>query len=159
MDGFGVVESPETWTWKPAAHAYKSLTQPEPTDLGGEWLTMVVTVRDANGYPIEGAHVSVSGPNSSSAYTNSAGQASFSNLKPGNYTITVSKSGYRTSTSYIGTNMDTDVTITLFPQLPNYMLYIISGIVGAIIVAGIVTAYFVRKTRAKNREKINDKSS
>lgn len=29
IDGFGVVESPETWTWKPAAYAYQSLTHLE----------------------------------------------------------------------------------------------------------------------------------
>ena len=29
-DGFGVVEAPENWTWKPAAYAYKSLTHPFP---------------------------------------------------------------------------------------------------------------------------------
>jgi len=144
--GYGIVETPrENWLWKPAAYAYKSLTQPESTDLGGELLTIVVTVRDADGHPIEGAHVSVSGPNSSSAYTNFTGQASFSNLTPGNYTITVSKNGYRTSTLYESINVDTEVTITIFPKPPNYTLYIISGIIGAIIAAGIVTAYFVRK--------------
>lgn len=30
MDGYGVIESPETWTWKPAAYAYESLTHPFP---------------------------------------------------------------------------------------------------------------------------------
>ena len=29
-DGFGVVEAPENWTWKPAAYAYESLTHPFP---------------------------------------------------------------------------------------------------------------------------------
>jgi len=29
-DGFGVVESPENWTWKPATYAYESLTHPFP---------------------------------------------------------------------------------------------------------------------------------
>ena len=34
MDGFGVFESPETWTWKPAAYAYQSLTHLDDNAAG-----------------------------------------------------------------------------------------------------------------------------
>ena len=34
IDGFGVVESPETWTWKPAAYTYQSLTHLDDSAAG-----------------------------------------------------------------------------------------------------------------------------
>ncbi len=54
MDGFGVVESPETWTWKPAAFAYQSLTHlddnaasiPIPHTGLEALLTIIVTTAD-----------------------------------------------------------------------------------------------------------------
>jgi len=68
------------------------LLWPKGTEAGKGSLTGVVT-DEATGNPIAGATVVLESLNTS---TNSSGGYSFNNIEPGNYLVTVSKTGYTT---------------------------------------------------------------
>jgi hypothetical protein len=76
------------------------------------------SVKDTNNNPIAGASVSVSGPSSGSANTNSNGYYSISNLKPGSYSVTASAIGYNSQTKSAsvtaGQTTFVDFVLTIF---------------------------------------------
>ncbi|NUN11651.1 carboxypeptidase regulatory-like domain-containing protein [Candidatus Micrarchaeota archaeon] len=51
--------------------------------------SLSVTLRDADGKPVSGASVFISGPSSQTALSDSNGIASFTSLQPGSYSVTV----------------------------------------------------------------------
>ncbi|WP_460331343.1 carboxypeptidase regulatory-like domain-containing protein [Thermus oshimai] len=70
-----------------------SCGQQPPTPQTGN---LEVTVQRAdNGQPIQGAVVSVSGPQSASGVTNASGKHTFNNLPAGNYTVSAVASGFQ----------------------------------------------------------------
>ncbi len=75
--------------------------------------TVRVLVSDSsnNGNPLEGASVTLSGVGTKTTGTD--GVVYFRNVPPGDYTLTVEKEGYYTSTRTISVKNDIDVTVNL----------------------------------------------
>ncbi|MGB9675840.1 MAG: carboxypeptidase-like regulatory domain-containing protein, partial [Candidatus Bathyarchaeales archaeon] len=49
---------------------------------------VTINITDEDGKPVNNAYVKITGPESHSGYTNSAGEITFFNLAPGNYVVT-----------------------------------------------------------------------
>ncbi len=69
----------------------KSGSSVNPQENKPKTATLVIRVTDGNGSPIDSAGVTVYG---SKVTTNSNGEVTVKNLKPGNYTVDVEKEGY-----------------------------------------------------------------
>jgi hypothetical protein len=76
---------------------------------------LTVTVNDdrGTGYPVSGATVTLAGPASGSATTNSQGKATFTITTSGTYTIVASKSAYVGATTNRGITVGTDDNASL----------------------------------------------
>jgi uncharacterized membrane protein len=102
-------------------------------------------VTDATGNPIEGVLVTAG---SSSASTNATGDYSIE-LPAGNYTVTVSASGYESSSETdvnVVAGATTTVNFMLEPSEPsNILLYAAAAIVIGVVVTG--TAVYLRKRK------------
>lgn len=68
------------------------------------------------GAPVQGASVSVSGPQSGNATTGTCGQVYFGGLSSGIYTVTVSKAGFQTHEEEVGISGDTEHEVGLLPN-------------------------------------------
>ena len=77
-----------------------------------------IIVRDDHGNRIHYVYISLTGPEQRDGYTNSNGQIIFSDLTPGEYTITLSKSGYQSTTKKVTVQQDitTQAEIILKPS-------------------------------------------
>jgi hypothetical protein len=106
---------------------------------------IIGTVTDATGNPIEGVLVTAG---SSSASTNATGDYSIE-LPAGNYTVTVSASGYESSSKTdvnVVAGATTTVNFILKPSEPsNILLYAAAAIVIGVFVTG--TAVYLRKRK------------
>lgn len=107
------------------------------------------TVTDAStGDPISGANVTANGV---SVSTGADGSYSIE-LAPGNYTVTVSKDGYESSsktniTVVTGDTTTVDFELTPTPGIPWYLYVAAAGVVAIIIVG--VAFYFLRIRKPK----------
>ncbi len=76
------------------AFAQNAVAQNAPQTSG----SITGSIRDANGAPVSGASVTVSGPQTQTTTTDAQGNFSISNLKPGIYSFRSSRTGYNTAT-------------------------------------------------------------
>jgi hypothetical protein len=125
---------------------WRNLTLPE--DVG----SIKVTVLDPGGAPAAGATITLSGPSQNRAgLTDSAGQALFTRVRAGNYTVRALKSGFGEENSKVDVKYKTTSEVTLkfkAPGDPGLGLAIGAGL--AVALAGVVIAYlFLRRRGAK----------
>lgn len=73
-------------------------------------------VVESNGAPVSGASVAIAGPQSANKTASACGQAFFSGLTSGTYTLTVTHSGYQPYSEDIGVSGTETVITTLTPN-------------------------------------------
>jgi hypothetical protein len=119
---------------------------------------VAIKVKDEDGNPINNAYVKITGPESNSSYTNSAGEIVFINLAPGNYMVTASKDGFQTNNASITVIQDTttQVTVTMVQMgtaapSDNINLDLLFYLVLAVTVVGIAFC-FIRTKHKKIKE-------
>jgi len=81
--------------------------------------SLQATVKDSNSNPIKDATVTISGPTNANGLTDSNGQYTFSNIIIGDYSITISKSGFAssTATATVNSQQTTSVDVILMQGL------------------------------------------
>ncbi|MGB9693889.1 MAG: carboxypeptidase-like regulatory domain-containing protein [Fervidobacterium sp.] len=116
---------------------------------------VTIIVKDEDGNPINNAYVRITGPESNSGYTNSAGEITFFNLAPGNYVVTASKTGFQTATTSITVVKDTTTQTTvklgsITPLGSMHLDLLLYFVLAAITVAIIL---YLTRTKPKKIEK------
>lgn len=70
---------------------------------------------DAGGAVVSGATVTITGPTNTSQSTSACGQAFFSGIPAGTYTVSVQKAGYQTNTQSFTVSGTAELSVTLSP--------------------------------------------
>ena len=92
-----------------------------PSCPGSETGDLAVTVTDsATGQPISGADVQISGPTSAESGTDGSGNANFTGIPAGSYSIAVTKDGYSNGSGNadVGGNQSNTATVSLTSTAP-----------------------------------------
>ncbi len=86
--------------------------------------SLKIIVKGQDGTPLKDVYIIISGPESHNGYTNHNGELAFNNLSPGQYTITSSKNGFKTTTTTSTVHRDattqTSITLTQLNQEPSF---------------------------------------
>jgi hypothetical protein len=110
--------------------------------------TITGTVTDANGTPIEGVNVTISGHSDT---TDGGGQYIIADVPAGTYTVTASKDGYETysnSNVVVTAGQTTTLNFELTQKPQDITLYAAIGIIVIIVLSGIAI-YLLRTRKAK----------
>jgi len=127
--------------------------------------SLVLCVLDANGNSVSNAQVfSVNQPSGIgiiSGATNETGYVTLKGLVAGSYVFQVTKDGYQAllqPVSFEGAPQSMDLTLTSNPQSDNTVLFIIAGVVAAVVVAVLGIALVKRRgktAKAKTLQPLN----
>lgn len=126
--------------------------------LQPETYTLTLTVVDDMDKPLEGARITISGPESLASYTDSYGIFRRELIR-GGYTVSVSMDGYRPTTTYVDLSESKQILVRLQPELITivwrYLPYIL---LLAIIPVGSLLAilFYLRRRRMMELEEVSE---
>ncbi|MBS7642084.1 carboxypeptidase regulatory-like domain-containing protein [Candidatus Bathyarchaeota archaeon] len=126
--------------------------------LQPETYTLTITVVDDVDKPLEGARITISGPESLASYTDSYGIFRRELIR-GRYTVTVSMDGYKPTTTYIDLSESKQILLRLQPEfitiLWRYLPYIL--LLAVIPIGSLLTIiFYLRRRRMRELEEVSE---
>ncbi|MEM0103389.1 MAG: carboxypeptidase-like regulatory domain-containing protein [Candidatus Methanomethylicia archaeon] len=107
--------------------------------------TLRIIVKDASGNAISGVYVSASGRESRTGYTDFNGQITFTDLAPGQYTITLLKSGFQTTSVIATVQQDKESQVYITMQQISSLTIPFLGIVLLVLAAVLIATFILYK--------------